>query len=98
MSLAENSPSLPLLWGASEIAAALGVSRRAAFHLLSTNAVPGAQRIGGRWCLNIAAFTASFAASNMPTAAGGVAPVAPAREQRAAKAAALPSIAPRRKK
>lgn len=43
--------SLELLWGAEEIGKAIGATRRRAFHMLESGALPGARKIGGRWCI-----------------------------------------------
>jgi hypothetical protein len=41
---------LDLLWGATPIGKALGLNPRQAYHLLESGLVPGARKIGGRWC------------------------------------------------
>lgn len=40
--------SLDLLWGCAAIAAALGVTERACFHMLEQRQLP-ARKVGGRW-------------------------------------------------
>lgn len=59
-------PTLPLVWGAEAIGKALGIKRRAAFHLLAQGRVPGARLIGGRWALDVELCRAEF--RNMPAA------------------------------
>lgn len=50
---------LELIWGASNIAKALGVSTRRAFYMLENQHVP-AKKIGGRWVIDRARLTAFF--------------------------------------
>jgi hypothetical protein len=47
----QSPPELGLIWGASAIAAALGTTRRRAFHLLESGALP-AKKLGGRWVVS----------------------------------------------
>ena len=53
--------SAELVWGAANIAKVIGRTERATFHLLEKGSIPGAKRIGGRWCLAPAVFFATFA-------------------------------------
>jgi hypothetical protein len=46
----DKSKNLNLIWGAREIAAALNISERKAFHLLETKKLP-AKKIGGSWVM-----------------------------------------------
>jgi hypothetical protein len=48
------------VWGVEAIAKAIGRTERAAYHALEKGYVPGAQRVGGRWCLLPSVFRASF--------------------------------------
>jgi hypothetical protein len=51
-----------VVWGAKEIAATINRPVRATYHLLEKDCVPGARKIGGRWCLAPATFFAARAA------------------------------------
>jgi hypothetical protein len=44
--------SLDLIWGCKAIAAALGVTERACFHMLESGDLPGAKQIGRRWVVS----------------------------------------------
>ena len=44
----QPADDLGLIWGAAAIAAALGVTERACFHMLEAGKLP-ARKIGGRW-------------------------------------------------
>ena len=46
-----TNSELDLVWGASAIAAALGLSERQAFYLLEKGAIP-ARKVGGRWVVD----------------------------------------------
>jgi hypothetical protein len=48
MERASLNNEMQLLWGATAIAAALGLTRRQTFHLLESGAIP-ARKVGGRW-------------------------------------------------
>lgn len=50
---------IDLLWGARDIAAALGRTERSVFHMLEAGALP-ARKIGGRWCVSRKALAAFF--------------------------------------
>jgi hypothetical protein len=41
--------SLDLVWGAKAIAAVLGVTTRACFHMLEAGQLPMARQVGNRW-------------------------------------------------
>lgn len=43
---------LEILWGAEAIAVELGVSRRQAFYMLESGALPPAKKIGAKWCVD----------------------------------------------
>lgn len=49
-----------LIWGASAIGKYLGRSEKGAFHVLESGKIPGARKIGGRWCLDLRTFMAVF--------------------------------------
>lgn len=49
-------PTSNMLWGAAAIAAFLGKTPRATFHLLERGQVPGAVKIGGQWALSVDVF------------------------------------------
>ena len=53
---------LDIIWGAEEIARAIGRTTRQVNHLLSLGALP-AKKVGGRWCVSRAALNAFFATS-----------------------------------
>jgi hypothetical protein len=55
-------PSRLIVWGARDIAATIGRTERATFHMLERGQVPGARKIAGRWCLDPEVFFATFAA------------------------------------
>ena len=50
-----------LAWGARQIAAIVGVTEHQCFDMMEQ--LPGAMKIGGRWCLHIPTFHASFGAA-----------------------------------
>jgi hypothetical protein len=59
--LFQNQPTTAdLVWGASAIAPHLGRTVKGAFGALESGKVPGAQKIAGRWCLNLRVFLAAF--------------------------------------
>ena len=47
-----NTPAEDLIWGATEIAKAIGRTERAVFRMLENNTLPGATRVGRRWVLS----------------------------------------------
>lgn len=49
-----------IVWGAKDIAKAIGRSEKAVFAMLERGQCPGAKKIGGRWGLNLRVFIASF--------------------------------------
>jgi hypothetical protein len=61
MSIQAESTS-DILWGCEAIAAAIGRSTRATFHLLENGQLP-AKKIGGRWCVSRRALLAIFEAT-----------------------------------
>ena len=42
---------LDLLWGVDEIGHAIRRNRRQAHYLLEKGELPGAKKVGGRWCI-----------------------------------------------
>ena len=57
--LSDNN-QLDLIWTAQGIAAAIGIPLRATYHLLETESLPGAKRVGGKWCISRRALMAIF--------------------------------------
>lgn len=55
----QTSESLDLLWGASEIAQAIGANERMAFHYLQTGQLP-ARKVGRMWVVSRAALRRHF--------------------------------------
>lgn len=51
---------LEVLWGADEIAREIRRSTRQVNHMLTTGALTGARKIGGRWCITRAALRSLF--------------------------------------
>ena len=51
-----EQPAANMLWGAAAIAAFLGKTPRATFHLLERGQVPGAVKFGGQWALAVDVF------------------------------------------
>lgn len=43
---------MDLIWGAAAIAARIGKTRRATFHMLERGQIPGARKVGGQWCVS----------------------------------------------
>ena len=43
---------LDLVWGAAAIAALIGKTRRATFHMLEQGQIPGAKKIGAQWVVS----------------------------------------------
>lgn len=58
---AAETKGLDLVWGAEQIATAIGRSRRQAFHLLESGELP-ARKVGGRWVISRRALLAHFEA------------------------------------
>ena len=51
---------LDLLWGIDEIGREIRRNKRQAHYLLERGELPGARKIGGRWCISRAALHAVF--------------------------------------
>jgi hypothetical protein len=49
-----------LIWGAKNIAVAIRRSKSSAFAMLEQGKIPGAKKVGGRWCFRPAVFRAAF--------------------------------------
>ena len=41
-----------IIWGAEDIGAVIGCNPRRTHYLLDQGQLPGAQKIGGRWCIS----------------------------------------------
>ncbi|MCB1453198.1 MAG: hypothetical protein KDJ43_06105 [Rhizobiaceae bacterium] len=54
--------ALGLVWGADEIAKAINRPVRATYHMLENGVLPGASKVGGRWCFAPAIFYQAVAA------------------------------------
>lgn len=54
------SDSLDLLWGLDEIGGVIRRNRRQTHYLLEKGQLPGAKKIGGRWCIPRLALHAVF--------------------------------------
>ena len=54
------SDPLDLLWGIDEIGREIRRNRRQAHYLLEKGELPGAKKIGGRWCIPRVALHAVF--------------------------------------
>jgi hypothetical protein len=48
----EGGNQIGVIWGAEAIGAAIGCNARRAHYLLDTGQLPGAKKIGGRWCIS----------------------------------------------
>lgn len=48
----EGENEIGVIWGAEEIGAAIGCNARRTHYLLDQNQLPGARKIGGRWCIS----------------------------------------------
>jgi hypothetical protein len=55
-----------IAWGAPQIAAVISRPLRATYHMLENGTLPGARKIGGKWCLDPDVFFAAFAAAPSP--------------------------------
>jgi hypothetical protein len=53
--------SLDLVWGAEAIARELNLTPRQTYHLLSTNSISAARRVGGKWCADRGELRRQFA-------------------------------------
>jgi hypothetical protein len=51
---------LDLLWGAIPIGKELGLNQRQAYYLLESGVVPGARKVGGRWCASRSGLRRNF--------------------------------------
>ncbi|WP_448043796.1 helix-turn-helix transcriptional regulator [Bradyrhizobium liaoningense] len=49
-----------IIWGAKDIAKAIGRSEKSVFAMLERGQCPGAKKIGGRWALNMRVFLETF--------------------------------------
>ena len=56
-----NSNENRLVWGAAAIAAEIGLTTKAAYHQLERGRIPGARKVGGRWCFRPDIFARAFA-------------------------------------
>jgi hypothetical protein len=54
------STDLEILWGVPAIAAAIGRTARATYHMLESGHLPGAKKVGGRWCVSRRSLVALF--------------------------------------
>jgi hypothetical protein len=52
----------PVVWGCDEIGRVIGRNPRQTFHLLATNQIACAKKIGGRWVASRAALLREFGA------------------------------------
>ncbi len=52
--------SMNVIWAAEGIAKAIGRTPRQVTHMLGLGALPGARKIGGRWCITREALQALF--------------------------------------
>jgi hypothetical protein len=50
-----------LAWGVPAIAATIGRPEKAVYHMLAKRSLPGARKVGGRWCFDPTVFFAGFA-------------------------------------
>lgn len=62
----QDDGSLDLIWGAQDIGRAMRRSPRQVHHLLEIGALPGAKKVGGRWCISRRALVAIFEGPPMP--------------------------------
>lgn len=56
----QPSEKVLVVWGGRKIAEAIERTPKQAFNLMEAGKLPGAKKVGGRWCLNLAVFHASF--------------------------------------
>jgi hypothetical protein len=61
--------ALDVIWGAAAIAKAINRSTKATFYLLESKEIPGARKVGGRWCINRRALAELFSAEPERSAA-----------------------------
>ena len=57
---------LEIIWGAPAIAKAIGRDLRGVYHMLENGLLPGARKVGGRWCVTRRSLHALFE-SEAPT-------------------------------
>jgi hypothetical protein len=50
------NPTANLIWGAAAIAAFLGKTERATYHMLELQQIPGAVKVGNQWTLAVDVF------------------------------------------
>lgn len=79
MALEVHTDGNEIIWGAEAIGAVIGLSARKTFHLLETEQLKGAKKVGRRWCIMRKILMANFdCADDMqlssPPEARGVAP------------------------
>lgn len=53
---------LDIIWGVRDIARVLRRSQRSTYHCLEAGTIPGARKMGGRWCFSPALFHAALSA------------------------------------
>jgi hypothetical protein len=46
------TPHIDTIWGAKAIGNAIGMAEHQAFYLLEKGQLPGARKIGSRWCIS----------------------------------------------
>lgn len=49
---AEGENEIGILWGAADIGAAISCNARRCHYLLDQGQLPGAKKVGGRWCIS----------------------------------------------
>lgn len=64
----QSSEPSPILWGGRAIAAAIGLSEHATFHLLEGGKLP-ARKVGSRWCADRGALLAYLRGEPVASAA-----------------------------
>lgn len=57
----QTASSLGVIWGGRAIAAALGREEVATYKALEQGHIPGARKVGGRWCFDPDAFRRALA-------------------------------------
>ena len=60
MALQDHADGNEIIWGAEAIGAAIGLNKRKTFHLLETEQLKGAKKIGRRWCIMRKVLMANF--------------------------------------
>lgn len=53
------STELNIVWGCAAIAKCIGRTERQTFHMLENGTLPGAKKVGGRWCFSPDIFAAA---------------------------------------